>query len=135
MHRIDHDAAIRRPPLLASIARPATWRGPSSMAAVPVARTARTVMRDVAVLLRGEHRRLLSAKLDMADVAFDVLLETGILIFPLPIWRDEGGAPGEPCQPRLAAQHRAQGDPVVRTAGRRPSRRMHRWRPCRIFSA
>ena len=35
---------------------------------------------DVAVLLRGEHQRFLTAKLDMADAAFDVLLETGILI-------------------------------------------------------
>ena len=44
---------------------------------------------DVAVLLHGEPQRFLPAKLDMADVAFDVLLETGILISPLPIWLDE----------------------------------------------
>lgn len=49
---------------------------------------------DVAVLLRGEHRpRFLTAKLDMADVAFDVMLETGILVSPLPIWLDEWEAP------------------------------------------
>ena len=30
---------------------------------------------DVAVLLRGEHRRFLPTKLEMADVAFDVLLD------------------------------------------------------------
>lgn len=44
---------------------------------------------DVAILLRGERQRLLSTKLDMADAAFDVLLKTGILISPLPIWIDE----------------------------------------------
>src|SRR6218665_4215096 len=54
-----------------------------------------------AVLLRGEHRRLLPAKLDMADVAFDVLLETGILIFPFPIWRDEGEPPENHANPAL----------------------------------
>ncbi len=41
---------------------------------------------DVAVLLSGEHQRFLPTKLAMADVAFDVLLETGINISPLPIW-------------------------------------------------
>jgi uncharacterized protein len=48
---------------------------------------------DVAVILRGEHQRFLTVKLDMADVAFDVLLETGILISPLPIWIDEWEQP------------------------------------------
>ncbi|WP_242464430.1 nucleotidyltransferase domain-containing protein, partial [Thiococcus pfennigii] len=41
---------------------------------------------DVAVLLRGRHKRLLPTKLAMADDAFDVLLEIGIRIQPLPIW-------------------------------------------------
>jgi predicted nucleotidyltransferase len=44
---------------------------------------------DVAVLLNGEHQRFLTTKLDMADVAFDVLLDTGVCISPLPIWMDE----------------------------------------------
>lgn len=44
---------------------------------------------DVAVLLNGEHQRFLTTKLAMADVAFDVLLETGISISPLPVWLDE----------------------------------------------
>lgn len=46
---------------------------------------------DVAVLLRGEHQRLLPTTLAMADVAYDVLLETGVNITPLPIWLDERG--------------------------------------------
>lgn len=44
---------------------------------------------DVAILLRGAHQRFLRTKLAMADVAFDVLLETGINISPLPVWMDE----------------------------------------------
>ncbi|WP_029463239.1 nucleotidyltransferase domain-containing protein [Serpentinimonas barnesii] len=44
---------------------------------------------DVAVLLRGPHQRPMSAKLDMADSAFDVMLETGILVSPLPVWIEE----------------------------------------------
>ncbi len=44
---------------------------------------------DVAVILRGKPQRVLSAKLGMADVAFDVMLETSILISPLPIWLEE----------------------------------------------
>ncbi|MEY2341472.1 nucleotidyltransferase domain-containing protein [Acidithiobacillus sp. IBUN Pt1247-S3] len=56
---------------------------------------------DVAVLLRGEHQRFLSAKLDMADIAFDVLLETGILISPLPIWLAEWEHPENYSNPAL----------------------------------
>ena len=56
---------------------------------------------DVAVLLRGERQRLLSAKLDMADAAFDVLLETGILISALPIWLDEWEHPEQHPNPAL----------------------------------
>ncbi|MDR2154416.1 MAG: nucleotidyltransferase domain-containing protein [Burkholderiaceae bacterium] len=56
---------------------------------------------DVAVLLRGQQRRLLPAKLDMADVAFDVLLETGVLISPLPIWMDEWKHPENHPNPAL----------------------------------
>jgi predicted nucleotidyltransferase len=48
---------------------------------------------DVAVLLRGERQRMLPTKLAMAEVAFDVLLETGIRIQPLPVWEDEWADP------------------------------------------
>ncbi len=56
---------------------------------------------DVAVLLRGEHRRLLPTALAMADVAYDVLLETGINIAPLPIWMDEWEHPETYSNPAL----------------------------------
>ncbi|WP_338911882.1 nucleotidyltransferase domain-containing protein [Mycetohabitans rhizoxinica] len=56
---------------------------------------------DVAVLLKGEHQRFLTTKLEMADIAFDVLLQTGILISPLPIWLDEWEHPETYSNPSL----------------------------------
>lgn len=56
---------------------------------------------DVAVLLRGEHQRFLPIKLAMADVAFDVLLDTGINISPLPVWLDEWEHPESYSNPAL----------------------------------
>jgi len=56
---------------------------------------------DVAVLLEGPHHRFLATKLDMADLAFDILLETGINISPLPIWRDEWENPEVYVNPAL----------------------------------
>ena len=56
---------------------------------------------DVAVLLGGEHQRFLTTKLAMADVAFDVLLETGINISPLPVWLDEWEHPENYSNPAL----------------------------------
>ncbi len=56
---------------------------------------------DVAVLLHGEHQRFLTTKLAMADVAFDVLLETGINISPLPVWLSEWNHPEGHSNPSL----------------------------------
>lgn len=56
---------------------------------------------DVAVLMRGEHQRLLPTTLAMADMAYDVLLETGINITPLPIWVDEWEHPETYSNPAL----------------------------------
>lgn len=56
---------------------------------------------DVAVLLRGPHARMLPVKLAMADVAFDVLLETGIRVQPLPVWEDEWAHPETYSNPAL----------------------------------
>jgi predicted nucleotidyltransferase len=56
---------------------------------------------DVAILLRGEHQRFLPTKLAMADVAFDVLLETGVHISPLPVWLDEWEHPENYSNPAL----------------------------------
>jgi len=56
---------------------------------------------DVAVLLRGPHERFVSTKLAMADMAFDVLLETGIRVQPLPVWEDEWEHPETYSNPAL----------------------------------
>jgi len=56
---------------------------------------------DVAVLLQGEPQRFLSTKLDMADIAFDRMLETGILISPLPIWLEQWEHPQNYSNPAL----------------------------------
>ena len=58
---------------------------------------------DVAVMLKGTHGKLLETKLAMADVAYDVLLETGIRVQPLPIWEDQWSQPECYSNPRLLA--------------------------------
>ena len=44
---------------------------------------------DLAVVLRGAHGRKFDAVRFMSGIAFDVMLETGILIQPVPLWEDE----------------------------------------------
>lgn len=56
---------------------------------------------DVAVLLRGPLGKFVATKLVMADLAYDVLLETGVRIQPLPIWEEEWTHPDEYSNPRL----------------------------------
>lgn len=101
MARIDHDTeeAVRR--FIALLG------GRYSMAgAIVYGSRARGTHRvdsdaDVAVLLSGEHQRFLTTKLAMSDVAFDVLLETGINISPLPVWLDEWEHPETYSNPAL----------------------------------
>lgn len=56
---------------------------------------------DIAVLLRGAHGKFVDVKFAMADIAYDVLLETGIRIQPLPIWEDEWEHPETYSNPLL----------------------------------
>lgn len=44
---------------------------------------------DLAVVLAGASGDRRSASRDMAGIAFDVLVETGVLVDPLPLWEDE----------------------------------------------
>lgn len=101
MNHIDHDTeeAVRR--FLALIADRYELAG-----AIVYGSRARGTHRpdsdaDVAVLLRGEHQRVLRTALAMADVAFDVLLETGVNISPLPVWLDEWEHPENYSNPAL----------------------------------
>jgi predicted nucleotidyltransferase len=88
-NRIDHnsEAAIRR--FIDLIARRYDIAG-----AIVYGSRARGTHRqdsdaDVAILLNGTRQRFSTIMLDMADTAFDVLLETGVNISPLPVWLDE----------------------------------------------
>ena len=56
---------------------------------------------DVAVLLRGRPGKFVATKLAMADLAYEVLLDTGIRIQPLPIWEDEWKHRAAYSNPRL----------------------------------
>ena len=56
---------------------------------------------DVALLLNGAHQKMLTTALAMADTAYDVLLDTGINITPLPVWIDEWEHPQTHSNPAL----------------------------------
>lgn len=56
---------------------------------------------DVAVVLQGPPGRFVATKLALADLAYDVLLDTGIRIQPFPIWEEEWANPAAYPNPRL----------------------------------
>ena len=56
---------------------------------------------DVAILLRGVPGRFVATKMEMDDIAYDVLLDTGIRIQPLPVWETEWAAPDAYSNPQL----------------------------------
>ena len=56
---------------------------------------------DIAVILQGRPGNFVITKLEMADIAYDTLLETGIRIQPLPIWEDEWNDPETYSNPLL----------------------------------
>jgi predicted nucleotidyltransferase len=56
---------------------------------------------DIAIILKGEQGKRSAVAIDMADVAFDVMLETGILIEALPLWSDELAHPEHFSNPAL----------------------------------
>lgn len=64
---------------------------------------------DVMLLLQGEHGNFVSTKLAMADIAFDVMLETGIRIDPLPVWEDQWLNPTSFSNPKLLANIEREG--------------------------
>lgn len=56
---------------------------------------------DIAVILHGNTGKFVSTKLEMADIAYDILLETGVRIQPLPIWEAEWAHPDSYSNPLL----------------------------------
>ena len=64
---------------------------------------------DIAVLLHGEKAHFLDTCLSMADIAYDIMLDTGILIQPLPIWEAEWAHPESYSNPYLLANIKREG--------------------------
>ena len=56
---------------------------------------------DVAVVLAGEAGDLIRTKMAMNDIAYDILLSTGIRIQPLPVWKSEWAEPERYSNPNL----------------------------------
>ncbi len=56
---------------------------------------------DVAVILAGQPGDFVETKMEMAGLAFDVLLDTGVLIQALPIWERERASPRDYSNPEL----------------------------------
>ncbi|TAK90088.1 MAG: nucleotidyltransferase domain-containing protein [Burkholderiaceae bacterium] len=64
---------------------------------------------DIAVVLHGPHGERTNAAIDMAGIAFDVLLDTGVLIQALPLWEDELEHPEQFSNPALIENIRREG--------------------------
>ena len=56
---------------------------------------------DIAVILEGTTGDFVTTKLALDDVAYDVLLDSGVRIQPLPIWEGEWAHPERYSNPRL----------------------------------
>ena len=67
---------------------------------------------DVAVLLGAHSPHSFDMLMELADAAFDVMLETDVLITPLPISLEEWEHPGEFNNPALLENIRREGVPV-----------------------
>ena len=97
MHRLASRYVVSRAILFGSRAR--NTHGPDSDA-------------DIAVILLGEQGERVAVALDMAGIAFDVLLETGVLIQAVPIWEDEFMHPERFSNPALIENIRREGIPL-----------------------
>ena len=64
---------------------------------------------DIAVVLRGVRGQRADAAVDMAGIAFDVMLETGVLIEAVPLWEDEWAHPEHFNNPALIENIRRDG--------------------------
>lgn len=64
---------------------------------------------DLAVVLRGDHGRRFDVVRSMSALAFDVMLETGVLIQPVPLWEDEWRSPERFNNPALVKNIQREG--------------------------
>jgi predicted nucleotidyltransferase len=56
---------------------------------------------DVAVLLSGAPGKFVQTKLEFDDLAYEILLDTGMRIQPLPVWQSEWEDPENYSNPHL----------------------------------
>ena len=56
---------------------------------------------DLAIVLHGAREPFMQTKLSMADIAFDAMLESGIMIQPLPVWDADRREPDRWLNPEL----------------------------------
>lgn len=67
---------------------------------------------DLAVLLAGPRGDRSAAALEMAGIAFDLMLEHGVLVDALPVWEEEWRHPEAFANPALLANIRRDGIPL-----------------------
>jgi len=64
---------------------------------------------DLAVILKGERGDRYKVSGDMAGIAFDVMMETGVLVSALPLWEEEFRQPERFSNPALIANIKREG--------------------------
>jgi predicted nucleotidyltransferase len=64
---------------------------------------------DLAVILNGPKGRTSAVAANMAGSAYDVMLETGLLVSPLPIWSDDWLDPSHHANPWLISNIKRDG--------------------------
>lgn len=69
---------------------------------------------DIAIILSGTVGKFIEIKFAMDDLAYEVLLDTGIRIHPFPIWQEEWDYPEAYSNPRLIHNIKKYGIPLDR---------------------
>lgn len=64
---------------------------------------------DIAVVLDGRPGDVLDAVKELSEIAYDVLLDTGVLIQPVPVRSEEWEHPERHANPRLLSNIRREG--------------------------
>lgn len=64
---------------------------------------------DLAVILNGVKKSLSPILTDFAEIEFDTLLETGVVVAPMPIWREDWERPEGFSNPYLLEAIRREG--------------------------
>jgi predicted nucleotidyltransferase len=64
---------------------------------------------DVAIILKGQVGHFVHTKMAMDDIAYDILLDTGIRVQPLPVWESEWRQPEQYSNPSLLSNIEREG--------------------------